>query len=81
MARGWESKSVESQIEDRRDARQAGGEDERARQQLEVTRKREGLESSRRGIVRELEATRSELRRRSLEAALAHLDAELNKLG
>ena len=79
MARGWESKSVESQMEDRREARSAGDND-RAHHELELTRKRESLESSRRGVVRELEATHSELRRRSLEAALAHLDAELNKL-
>lgn len=79
MARGWESKSVESQIEDQRfDARKHDGHGDR--EQLEQQRRRESLESSRRGVVRELEATRSELRRRSLEAALAHLDAELAKL-
>ncbi|HSP34504.1 MAG TPA: hypothetical protein VLU46_09335 [Thermoanaerobaculia bacterium] len=78
MARGWDSKSVESQMEDGREARRP--EDDAARHDLEVTRQRESLESSRRGIVRELEATRSELRRRSLEAALHHLDAELKKL-
>ena len=79
MARGWESKSVESQIEEKRDARsdrtEAG-----SREQLEKTRKREGLESSRRGVVRELESTKSDLRRRSLEAALKHLDDEIGKI-
>jgi hypothetical protein len=79
MARGWESKSVESQIEDRREA-PSGRHDDAAREQLERTRKREGLESSRRGIVRELESTTSDLRRRSLQAALAHLDSELSKI-
>jgi len=78
MARGWESKSVESQKEEQRDARPRR--DDVAQQELELTRKRESLESSRRGIARELQATRSELRRRSLEAALAHLDTELGKL-
>ena len=38
------------------------------------------LESSRRGVVKELESTKSDLRRRSLEAALKHLDEELAKL-
>ena len=79
MARGWESKSVESQMEDRQEARprrDAGSLD-----QLERTRKREGLESTRRGVARELEATTSELRRQSLQAALRHLDEELGKLG
>lgn len=78
MARGWESKAVENQREDAREMRTSP--DELAQHDLELTRKRESLESSRRGVVRELEATRSELRRRSLEAALAHLDAELDKL-
>ena len=78
MARGWESKSVENQQDQPREMRASG--DDQARHELELTRKRESLESSRRGVVRELEATNSELRRRSLEAALAHLDAELDKL-
>lgn len=78
MARGWESKSVESQIEDRREP-VSGDRDEIAQSNLELTRKREGLESSRRGIVRELESATSDLRRQSLQAALAHLDAELKK--
>jgi hypothetical protein len=79
MARGWESKSVESQIEDRREpAARSGG--DAAKHELEQTRKREGLESSRRGILRELDNTKSDLRRRSLQAALDHLDQELRKL-
>ena len=82
MARGWESKSVESQIEDRQEARsgRSGGDEATRRDELELTRKRESLESSRRGIVRELESATSDLRRRSLEAALSHLDSELSKL-
>lgn len=78
MARGWESKSVESQMEESREPRRR--ENDGAQDELERQRKRESLESSRRGVVRELEATHSDLRRRSLEAALAHLDAELDKL-
>ena len=80
MARGWESKSVESQMEDRREPL-TGDRGEIAQDQLELKRKREGLESSRRGVVRELESATSDLRRRSLQAALKHLDGELKKLG
>lgn len=79
MARGWESKSVESQMEDRHEPL-SGDRGKIAQSNLELTRKREGLESSRRGILRELESATSELRRRSLQAALDHLDAELKKL-
>ena len=80
MARGWESKSVESQIADRRDPR-ASRETEGSRGELERAHQRESLESSRRGVVRELEATTSDLRRRSLKAALKHLDDQLAKMG
>ncbi|HEX9967453.1 MAG TPA: hypothetical protein VGB06_05870 [Solirubrobacterales bacterium] len=78
MARGWESKSVESQIEDaesRSDRGEALTPEER-----ELKRKREGLELSRRRVLQELETTRSAVRRTSLEHALAFLDEELKKL-
>jgi hypothetical protein len=69
MARGWESKSVESQQTD----------DPLVREKP-VDGQRHSLEMSRRRIVSELAATKSEARRASLEAALKHLDAELAKL-
>ncbi|MDQ6799450.1 MAG: hypothetical protein M3041_01285 [Acidobacteriota bacterium] len=69
MARGWESKSVESQ--------QSGTPLVKEQQ---VDRQRHGLEMSRRRIVAELAATQSNVRRASLEAALRHLDEELAKL-
>jgi len=78
MARGWESKSVESQIED------AGAHADRASSltpgQRERKQKREGLELSRRRVLQELETTRSPARRTSLEHALAFLDEEIGKL-
>jgi len=79
MARGWESKSVESQIE---------GADSRADQgvaltaeQRKIQAKRASLDLSRRRVLQELQATRSAVRRAALENALAFLDAELAKLG
>ena len=69
MARGWESKSVESQQSD-----------EPLVKEKRVDRQRHGLEMSRRRIVAELAATQSIARRGSLEAALKHLDEELAKL-
>jgi DNA-directed RNA polymerase sigma subunit (sigma70/sigma32) len=78
MARGWESKSVESQIEDAA-SRASPGEaltpEERA-----VRRKRQGLELSRRRVLQEIAATRSAVRRTALEQALAFLDEEIGKL-
>jgi len=81
MARGFESKSVESHRQDVADERDARSRNKRLDiHEIERQQKREGLELSRRRIVHELEATPNDRRRESLRAALAHLDAELAKL-
>ena len=79
MARGWESKSVEAQIEERRE-QQGDVRTARSVEELEKERQRYSLELSRRRIASELAGTQSTLRRASLEAALKHLDGELSKL-
>jgi hypothetical protein len=78
MARGWESKSVESQIEDAEAAASRG--EPLTPEQREARRKREGFELSRRRVVRELAETRSPSRKESLAHALAFLDEEIGKL-
>jgi hypothetical protein len=78
MARGWESKSVESQIEAAGSASDQG--QPLTPEQREVHKKRQGLELSRRRVVQELSEARSPIRRASLEQALAFLDEELAKL-
>jgi hypothetical protein len=76
MARGWESKSIESQQETARSGRtQTLAPEERERQQ-----RRKSLELSRRRVLHDLEAAQSEIRRASLEQALAFLDEEIGKL-
>ena len=80
MARGWESKSVESQqMSDEREGGAAGlrGTPE----QRERQRRRGSLELSRARVLSELEVTEAPARRAALESALAHLDGELAKLG
>jgi CHASE3 domain sensor protein len=77
MARGFESKSVESQ--QNTDSRQDRG-GALTPEQRELKKKREGLELSRRRILQEMETTRSAVRRAYLEQALAFLDGELGKL-
>jgi hypothetical protein len=79
MARGWESKSVESQQTSDQKAAvagQRGTAEERERQ-----RRRGGLELSRARVLSELEVTEAPVRRAALQAALAYLDGELAKLG
>lgn len=76
MARGWESKSVESQ----QDEQPAAGRGERpTAEEIERQRKRESLELSRTRIRRELESARSPVHRTALENALQHLELELKK--
>jgi hypothetical protein len=81
MARGFESKSAQSAAEDAESQRNAQRQKVRSVEEIELERQRESLELSRRRIVHELEAAQSDLRKRSLEAALAHLDTEIAKLG
>ncbi len=78
MARGWESKSVESQIEDA-GSRSNLGEPLTAEQRA-IWEKLQDLELSRRRVLQDLETARSALRRTALEQALAFLDQEIRKL-
>jgi len=81
MARGFESKAVESNRQDAEDARASRKGERIDIHEIERRQRREGLELSRRRIVHELESTTNERRRESLRAALAHLDSELAKIG
>jgi len=78
MARGFESKAVDSHRQDVADERALGKRERLDVPEIERRQKRDGLQLSRRNILHELE-TASERRRDSLRAALAHLDAELAK--
>ena len=81
MARGWESKSVESQIEERAAERDRGGAREQSRDVRELESRRHSIELSRQRVERELQTARSETHRTALQNALHHLDSELRKLG
>ncbi|HWW60809.1 MAG TPA: hypothetical protein VN181_05515, partial [Thermoanaerobaculia bacterium] len=71
MARGWESKSVESQ----QDAVLSEQKKESATaEELEKKQRRESLDLSRRRIRHELEATTSDARKTQLQAALKYLE-------
>jgi hypothetical protein len=76
MARGWESKSVEQQqeerLEPRRDARPVV-----SAEQQERNRKREGLALSRKRLTQQLEAASNPRHRHMLAEALADLDRQL----
>jgi hypothetical protein len=79
MARGWESKSVESQQElalERSLRKQPGLTPE----QMEHATKRDSLELQRKRILRELEACRNDRVRKTMEDGLAFLNAQLDGL-
>jgi hypothetical protein len=78
MARGWESKSVESQIESAESRRQVR--EGKSTHDLGLQRQRESLELSRTRVLRDLAAARNQGYRESLEGALHHLDKQLAAL-
>ncbi len=80
MARGWESKSVESQIDLAEAGRSHGQLPRASEEELHRQWERESIELSKGRILRELEAATHPVRKEQLRAALAHLDGLLAKL-
>jgi len=81
MARGWESKTIEIQIEDAERGR--GDSPVRASlkpEQLEILRKKEGLLLSQARVRRDLETARNARYQNILREALNHLERELAEL-
>lgn len=79
MARGWESKGVESQIDDRRQAAQASRPDPDDGD-VELKRRKNSLLLDRTRISNDLKTTSNERYKQTLKAALAHLDAQIAKV-
>ncbi len=80
MARGWESKSIESQIEaaeERKSAARAAAIDAA---EVERKRQRDSLLLSRTRILNDLEQARNPRYQETLKAALKHLDDKLAEL-
>ena len=79
MARGWESKAVEAQIETA-EARAAARPPHLTQEELEKSRLRESLLLSRNRVLQDLEQSSNPRYRKMLSDALAHLDARLAEL-
>jgi hypothetical protein len=80
MARGWESKSVESQIEAREARRPASRRQPVSATDTERIKQRESLQMSRTRVLHDLEAANNPRYKIILEAALKHLDDKLLEL-
>ena len=82
MARGWESKSVEGQMESAAQLAPAP-EDEKSKITLEMQelqRKRQGILLARKRILQQMEASGNERYTEMLRNSLADLDSQLSKL-
>ena len=80
MARGWESKDVESQVEETQAPKQKPGSGPKTPEQLKREEERKDLQLSRTRIVNDLATATHPQHRKSLEAALAHLDKKIADL-
>ena len=80
MARGWESKSVETQIDMAENRGAAARAKVLSEESLDLLRKKESLLMSRTRVVRDLENAQNPRYRTVLMKALAGLDAQLSTL-
>ncbi|HTF22388.1 MAG TPA: hypothetical protein VK937_00560 [Candidatus Limnocylindria bacterium] len=80
MARGWESKDVESQVEAAEAPQQKPSSGPNTPEELIREEQRKDLQLSRIRIVNDLASATHPNHRKSLEAALAHLDKKIADL-
>jgi len=80
MARGWESKDVESQVEAKKTMSAATTKGPKSPEEMRRDQERKDLELSRIRIANDLQNATHPNHRKSLEAALEHLDQKIAKL-
>jgi hypothetical protein len=80
MARGWESKSVEEQLDAAAERRSVQKTAALSADELERKREIESLELSRTRVLHDLETVTHERYRATLQAALQHLETKIAEL-
>ena len=80
MARGWDSKAVEAQVEAANEE-PVDGQPRLSAEQIEYRRRRANLLLARAQVLQQLEASGNPRHRQMLEAALADLDSKLGQIG
>ncbi|HKN60680.1 MAG TPA: hypothetical protein VJW93_05865 [Candidatus Acidoferrales bacterium] len=80
MARGWESKAVEDQVQESQSKSSRSNKGQLTPTDLELNRRREVLVLSRTRVQRELESSQNPRYTDQLTRALADLDAQLASL-
>ena len=79
MARGWESKAVESQVEEHRTDEAKGKKTKMTAQSAELVRQKEVLVLARARMQNALEATSDPRYQEQIRKALEHIDAQLEE--
>ncbi len=79
MARGWESKDVEAQVEAAEVTKSNPNAGNKSDAQVRTEQEKKDLQLSRVRILNELQAATHPQHRKSLEAALAHLDGKISE--
>ena len=80
MARGWESKSVEAQMENAKDGAASRSKAPLTDGEKKARHERDSLKLSRAYIVHQIEASTNERYTRSLQQALSEIDEKLARL-
>ncbi|HEY4950278.1 MAG: hypothetical protein ABSD87_03025 [Candidatus Acidiferrales bacterium] len=80
MARGWESKGVEGQVQERETKEDRKNKKQVSQDQVEVRRQRGILMLSRARVEIQLQGAQAERYREQLTRALADIDSQLAKL-
>ena len=80
MARGWESKAVESQIEAAETRKQQAEAVQKSAEQVSREREKESIELSRTRVLQDLAAASNPKYRELLEKSLQYLDAKLAEM-
>jgi hypothetical protein len=80
MAKGWESKSVEDQIQESQTANQENPRKQFTLEQMEAHRRKEVLLLSRARVEKDLNASQNPRYRDQLTQALSHIDAQLSEM-
>ncbi len=79
MAKGWESKAVEDQIQESQAPDQENPRKQFTPEQMEAHRRKEVLLLSRAHVEKDLNASQNARYRDQLTQALSHIDAQLAK--
>ncbi|MGA2847108.1 MAG: hypothetical protein ABSF68_16995 [Candidatus Acidiferrales bacterium] len=80
MARGWESKAVEGQVQEFESKKDRADKRRWTREQVEIRRRREVLLLSRARVEKQLQSSQDHRYREQLNRALADLDLQISKL-